>query len=84
MTVRELLARIDSKELSEWMAYYELNPFGTVRDDLQAGIIASTIANVNRGKNDKSFTPSDFMPYMDKPEQSEGDMQAVMDALAGK
>jgi|TARA_R110002020_G_scaffold155495_3_gene336584 hypothetical protein len=84
MTVRELLARIDSKELSEWMAYYELNPFGTVRDDLQAGIIASTIANVNRGKSDKSFTPSDFMPYMDKPEQSEGDMQSVMDALAGK
>ena len=84
MTVREMLARIDSKELSEWMAYYELNPFGAVRDDLQAGIIASTIANVNRGKNDKSFTPSDFMPYMDKPEQSEGDMQAVMDALAGK
>ena len=84
MTVREMLARFDSKELSEWMAYYELNPFGTVRDDLQAGIIASTIANVNRGKSDKSFTPSDFMPYMDKPEQSEGDMQAVMDALAGK
>jgi len=84
MTVRELLARIDSRELSEWMAYYELNPFGSVRDDLQAGIVASTIANVNRGKNDKSFTPSDFMPYMDKPQQSEGDMQAVMDALAGK
>ena len=84
MTVRELLARIDSRELSEWMAYYELNPFGSVRDDLQAGIIASTIANVNRGKNDKSFAPSDFMPYMEKPQQSEGDMQAVMDALAGK
>tara|TARA_Y100001951_G_C11255413_1_gene249052 strand:+ start:868 stop:1122 length:255 start_codon:yes stop_codon:yes gene_type:complete len=84
MTVRELLARIDSRELSEWMAYYELNPFGSVRDDLQAGIIASTIANVNRGKNDKSFAPSDFMPYMEKPQQSEGDMQAVMNALAGK
>ena len=84
MTVRELLARIDSRELSEWMAYYELNPFGSVRDDLQAGIVASTVANVNRGKNDKSFTPSDFMPYMEKPQQSEGDMQAVMDALAGK
>ena len=84
MTVRELLARIDSRELSEWMAYYEVNPFGSVRDDLQAGIVASTIANVNRGKNDKSFTPSDFMPYMDKPQQSEGDMQAVMDVLAGK
>jgi len=84
MTVRELLARIDSKELSEWMGYFELNPFGSVRDDLQAGIIASTIANVHRGKNDKSFTPSDFMPYMEKPQQSEDDMQAVMELLAGK
>lgn len=84
MTVRELLARIDSRELSEWMAYYELNPFGTVRDDLQAGIIASTIANVNRGKSDKPFAPADFMPYTDRPQQTEADMQGIMDAMARK
>ena len=82
MTVRELLARVDSRELSEWMAYYQLEPFGNVREDLQAGIVASTIANVNRGKNDKAFQPSDFMPFMEKPEQTVDDMKAVMDAIA--
>ena len=82
MTVRELLARVDSRELSEWMAYYQLDPFGNVREDLHAGIVASTIANVNRGKNDKAFQPSDFMPFMEKPEQTVDDMKAVMDAIA--
>lgn len=63
MTVGELLRRISSRELSEWMAYYGQEPFGDVRADLQAGIIASTIANVNRDpkKQHKGFEPDDFM-----------------------
>jgi len=32
------------------------------RDDFRAGIVASVIANVNRGKGAKPFTPQDFMP----------------------
>lgn len=30
--------------------------------DRRAGIIASTIANVNRGKGKKAYKPEDFMP----------------------
>jgi len=33
--------------------------------DFRAGIIASTIANVNRGKKKKAFKPVDFMPKED-------------------
>lgn len=64
MTVAELLSRISSRELSEWMAYYELEPFGMERGDLQAGIVASTVANVNRDpkKQKRPFAPQDFMP----------------------
>ena len=40
-----------------------MSPFGDERSDLQAGIIASTIANVHRGKNTSAFKPEDFMPY---------------------
>lgn len=40
-----------------------MSPFGDERADLQAGIIASTIANVNRGRNTTAFKPEDFMPY---------------------
>jgi hypothetical protein len=60
MTVREMLARIDSRELSEWQAYYALNPWGPERGDLQAGVIASTIANT--ASENGGYKPSDFMP----------------------
>ena len=80
-TVRELLARIDSRELAEWRAFYQMEPFGHFRGDLQAGIIASTIANVNKGKKGQAFTPADFMPLIEKQEQTEDDMAAVMASL---
>ena len=78
-TVKELLQRCDSRELSEWAAYHALDPIGGMRGDLQAGIISSTIANVNRGKSGKPFSPSDFMPVgKEKEEQTEDDMKAAM------
>jgi hypothetical protein len=64
LTVAELLSRISSRELSEWQAYYAMEPFGGERDDLQAGLVASTIANVNRDpkKRKQAYTPQDFLP----------------------
>ena len=84
MTVRELLARIDSLELAEWMAYYTLDPWGTQRDDLQAGIIASTIANANSGKG-RAFQPIDFMPYAEgNKAQTTDDMKSLLNSMAGQ
>jgi len=68
--------------LSEWMCFYCLEPFGDVRGDLQAGIVAATIANANSGKGSKTFQPADFMPLMEKPEQDEDDMITIMTAMA--
>jgi len=85
MTVRELLLRIDAKELAEWSAYYSIEPFGTFRSDLQAGIIASTVANCNRAKNSKTFSPDDFMPIGQhgKPKIMSGEeMKSVMMGIA--
>lgn len=63
----ELLSRISSRELSEWMAYYDLEPFGEERADLRAGIIASVTANANRdAKKGKAYRPQDFMPDFEK------------------
>ena len=84
MTVREILARIDSRELAEWMQYYALSPFGDERQDLQAGIIACTIANANSAKG-KSFKPEDFMPYAtEQREQTTDDMKALLNTMAGE
>jgi hypothetical protein len=60
--VSHLLATTSSRELCEYMALYELDPWGEERADMRAGIVAATVANVFRGKNTKPLTPSDFMP----------------------
>lgn len=58
-----LLASISHRQLIEWMAYYNLNPFGEERADTRAGIVASTVAEVkrNRKKRSKPYGPQDFM-----------------------
>ena len=51
------------------MAVYRMEPFGEERADLRAGIIASTIANVNRGKKGRLSKPTDFMPFWKAAEE---------------
>ncbi len=70
-TVRELQTRMDSHEFAEWMAYYRIDPYGSWREDYRAGIVASTLANVNRTKDAKVFTPQDFIPEFDHAEERE-------------
>ena len=61
-SVRELYSRLTSSEITEWISYYRLDPWDGGRGDLQAAIVASTVANVNRGKNSTPMKPGDFMP----------------------
>jgi hypothetical protein len=71
MTVRELLQRMGSDELSEWMAFYQLEPFGDYRADYRSGVVASTFANAHRAKDAGPFRPEDFMPFLDKPKATQ-------------
>lgn len=59
-----MLNNIPSALLTEWMAFYSIHPFGEERADIRAGIIASTIAEINRDKKQRlrPFTFADFMP----------------------
>ncbi len=55
--------------MAEWIALERVDPWGEWRADLRAGIVASTIANVNRGKKDKAFSAQDFMPDFRTPKE---------------
>jgi hypothetical protein len=59
------------------MAFSTLEPFGSDADNLGHAITASTIANVNRGKNDKPYKVEDFMPKFEKENQSQDQMLQV-------
>lgn len=73
---------MSSRQLSEWVAYNQLEPFGEERDDLRAAIIASVIANALGGRKGKKFKPKDFMPDFDKATRSKGSSGA--EALMNK
>jgi hypothetical protein len=47
---------------AQLMALIDRHRIDTYRKDLRSGVIASIIANVNRGKDQKAFSPHDFMP----------------------
>ena len=83
-TVAELRQGMTAEELHEWMAYYEIDPFGNDRADLNSAIVASTMANCHRGKTQRPYKPADFMPKFDqvKHEQPIEDMIAVAEAAA--
>lgn len=86
MTVRELLQRIDSRELTEWAAYFALEPWGTEVEDWRAGLVAATIANANRDpkKRRRPYEPKDFMPRREQAveEQSWEEQARILEMWA--
>ena len=79
MTVAELLSRISSKELTEWMLYYQLEPFGTDVDMYGHAMVTSTILNVHRDpkKRPEPITPREVMPKWDKTDIVDEQLQQV-------
>lgn len=63
------------------MAFYQLEPFGPERGDLQAAIVASTVANASRDtkKRRNPFEPSEFMPkFGERPAERSADWQGQL------
>lgn len=77
MTKSELLSRISSAEITEWMAYYDLEPFGEKRADLRSAIVSKVIADANSEKN-KSFDVDDFMPQFREERQSVAEQENLV------
>ena len=50
-----------SSELAEWMVFWKMEPWGSYRDNIHAGLIAATIANVNRKPHAKPISHEVFM-----------------------
>ena len=75
-----MLREIESAELSEWMAYERIEPFGQRRGDYQAAVIAQTVARCAGNKNTKleDFL-LDFKPA--RPPQSEAVKQNLLDTF---
>jgi hypothetical protein len=77
MTRRELMARMGSDELMEWLAFDRICP---LEDGYwQAAVIASTVANAI-GNNKTKLR--DFLPRVGKPrDQTPAEMGAIVNGV---
>lgn len=87
MTVAELSDRMSSRELLEWMAYAELEPFGEQRADLRMGISTAWMVRMWADpKKARGIEPQMFMPYYEEPPKQPKTAQQLIgafDALTG-
>jgi hypothetical protein len=73
-----LLREIDSAELCEWRAYYQLEPFGEQLADQRHGIATSVLANVNRDSKrcPQPYQATDFIYWHESHQaQATGQVQ---------
>lgn len=62
-SVRELLARVDSRELTEWMGFERIEPFGADMDSFRNAQLCATVMNARVGvRNMRIAQARDFMP----------------------
>lgn len=77
MTVAELCSRMDSQELSEWMAIHRY--FVPLPDPWhQTGVLASAALAPYSGKG-KTPRPSDFVPLQQPPRHALQDEEALLE-----
>ena len=65
----------------------EEGPFGPERGDIHVGIVASTIANVNRGKGQPAYKDTEFRPRFGRAMResrsgSDQQLRAELDVVA--
>lgn len=69
-------------ELSEWLHIYGDEPFGDVRADLRAGIIAREI-RACMSSSGKTWSVLDFMPIVKKQVERTRKAQSAQEVAAG-
>jgi len=67
-----MLREMPSALLSEWMAFYRLEPWGFSVDMWGFGLIAAKLHNIFKPKNKKALKVVDFIPKTEGEVQIEG------------
>lgn len=80
-TVKELELTLSGHELSEWQAFFRLDPFGEDRADLRNAMLISSLVNLFKGKKSQPVRPEDYMLFLNKRRKSKvtNEIARVMD-----
>lgn len=79
-----LLPQLTSRQIAEWMAYFQLKPFGQDHTDFLIAQLTTEFTNRNRGKNEKQYKVADFLPLHRTPPMSTDEIrQTIRNVLRG-
>jgi hypothetical protein len=86
MSVRRCQQEVDRRELHEWMALFEHEPWGEHREDVRMATVATLLANImslivrlGGGKPSRSYGIRDFLPHAPaRPQQTPEQAKAIM------
>jgi len=80
-----LLSKVDSRQLSEWYAFYRINPWGTYRQDINAAVVAKATVDSHIPN---TTTLEDFIVKFREPEEieppSEKELQDKLMTMLGR
>ena len=61
-----MLDSIPARTFSEWIAYYQLEPFGVLAEDAIAAHWKALYANVHRKHGTSAYKPEKFLLFKDE------------------
>lgn len=67
-------------ELRAWESYYLVEPWGQLRDNMHAGLVAAAVSNPHRRKGSRALTHKDFL-LVAKEEQFKSNRQRFFGML---
>ncbi len=60
-----------SREISEWIGYFQLEPRGEERADIRIGSVVAAIYNVNRGKDTEPVSATEVALKFEHPDSED-------------
>jgi hypothetical protein len=81
-----MLKKITAKQFRLWEMYYELEPFGEIRDDYRIATIVQALCNINRSKGQPVVKLEECVLKLgeaeEKPKQTAQQQLAMLRILA--
>jgi len=65
--VDRLLSRLTPGQFREWVAYFELEPWGPTREDFRCGLLYALMYNLWTDSKAKRIGPEDVFPGLGGP-----------------
>ncbi len=74
-----MLGSMTSAQFVEWIAFYELEPFGSLHEEQMAGQICAAVVNGYRDPKKDPLRPSDFFSPLKREVGEDSDEPILLD-----